>query len=309
MLTSDKFILIFTLMNNVSLSSGLKLGKKIQELIKIALEEDLGPGDITSNLVIPEMKKGQGVIIAKEKGVIAGLGVAKSVFKQVDPKLVFKPFVRDGAEVKKEDKVALIQGKVKSILVAERTALNFLSRLSGIATLTNDFVNKIKGTRVKLLDTRKTTPGLRLLEKYAVKIGGGENHRIGLYDMILIKDNHITSAGGISSALKKAQACKKGFRVEIETKNLKEVEETLNFKADKSLKVPEVDRIMLDNFSPKDLKKAVKLIRSKDKKVEIEASGRINLKNVRKIASSGVDYISVGALTHSVKPLDLSLIF
>ena len=255
MLTSDRFILIFTFMNNVCLSSRPKFGKKIQELIKIALEEDLGTGDITSNLIIPEMKTGQGVIIAKEKGVMAGLEVAKSVFKQVDPKLVFKPFVQDGAEVKKEDKVALIQGKVKSILAAERTALNFLARLSGIATLTKDFVKKTKGTKVKLLDTRKTTPGLRLLEKYAVKIGGGENHRIGLYDMILIKDNHITSAGGISSALKKVLMDKKGFKIEIETKNLKEVKESLNFK---------VDRIMLDNFKLKDLKKAVKLIRSKD---------------------------------------------
>lgn len=309
MLTSDRFILIFTSMNNVCLPSKPEFGKKIQELIKTALEEDLGTGDITSNLIIPEMKKGQGVIIAKVKGVMAGLDVAKSVFKQVDPKLVFKPFVRDGAEVKKEDKVALIQGKVKSILVAERTALNFLSRLSGIATLTKDFVKKTKGTKVKLLDTRKTTPGLRLLEKYAVKIGGGENHRIGLYDMILVKDNHITSAGGISSALKKVLMDKKGFKIEIETKNLKEVKESLSFKADKSPTARRVDRIMLDNFKLKDLKKAVLLIRSKDKKVEIEASGRVNLKNVRKIALSGVDYISVGALTHSVKPLDLSLIF
>ncbi|MCJ7498223.1 MAG: carboxylating nicotinate-nucleotide diphosphorylase [candidate division Zixibacteria bacterium] len=296
-------------MNKVDPSYLYKFGEKIQELIKIALEEDLGTGDITSNLIIPEMKKGQGVIIAKEKGIIAGLEVAKSVFKQVDPKLVFKPFVQDGAEVKKEDKVALIQGKVKSILTAERTALNFLSRLSGIATLTKDFVKKTKGTKVKLLDTRKTTPGLRLLEKYAVKIGGGENHRIGLYDMILIKDNHITSAGGISSALKKVLMDKKELKIEIETKNLKEVKESLNFKADKSHTARRVNRIMLDNFKLKDLKKAVKLIRSKDKKVEIEASGRVNLKNVRKIALSGVDYISVGALTHSVKPLDLSLIF
>jgi len=300
MLTSDRFILIFTSMNNVCLPSRPKFGKKIQELIKIALEEDLGTGDITSNLIIPEEQKGQGVIIAKEKGLIAGIEVAKSVFKQIDPKLVFKPFVQDGAKVKKEDKVALIQGKVKSILAAERTALNFLARLSGIATLTKDFVKKTKGTKVKLLDTRKTTPGLRLLEKYAVKIGGGENHRIGLYDMILVKDNHITSAGGISSALKKVLMDKKGFKIEVETKNLKEVKESLNFK---------VNRIMLDNFKLKDLKKAVLLIRSKDKKVEIEASGRVNLENVRKIALSGVDYISVGALTHSVKPLDLSLDF
>jgi nicotinate-nucleotide pyrophosphorylase (carboxylating) len=273
--------------------------QKIQKVVKTALKEDLGKGDITSELIIPEKRKGMGFIIAKEKGIIAGLEVAKSVFKQVDPGLVFKPLVSDGDKVRPGQKVALIQGKVKSILAGERTALNFLQRLSGIATLTGEFVRRIRGTRAKILDTRKTTPGLRLLEKYAVKKGGGKNHRQGLYDMILIKDNHIEAAGSIPLAIRKALRNKKGLKIEVETRNFEEVKEALNFK---------IDRIMLDNFKPEDLKKAVKLIRSKNKKVEIEASGRVNLKNVRKIALSGVDFISVGALTHSAKALDLSLL-
>ena len=291
-MTSRRIILIFTPMRK----SGFQ---KIQEIVRIALEEDLGKGDITSELIIPEKQKGMGFIIAKEKGIITGLEVAKSVFKQVDPGLVFKPLVSDGDKMGPNQKVALIRGKAKSILAGERTALNFLQRLSGIATLTGEFVRRIRGTRAKILDTRKTTPGLRLLEKYAVKKGGGKNHRQGLYDMILIKDNHIQSAGSISLAIRKALRNKKGLKIEVETKNLKEIKKALNFK---------IDRIMLDNFKPEDLKKAVKLIRSKNKNVEIEASGRVNLKNVRRIALSGVDYISVGALTHSAKALDLSLL-
>jgi len=273
--------------------------QKIQKIVKIALEEDLGSGDITSNLTIPEKQKGEGFIVAREKGLIAGLEVVKSVFKQVDPGLMFKPLVSDGDKVRPGQRVALIRGKVKSILAGERTALNFLQRLSGIATLTGEFVGKIRGTRAKILDTRKTTPGLRLLEKYAVKKGGGKNHRQGLYDMILIKDNHIKAAGSISAAIGKALRNKKGLKIEVETRNFGEVKEALNFK---------IDRIMLDNFKPEDLRRAVRLIRSKNKKVEIEASGRVNLKNIRKIALSGVDYISVGALTHSAKALDFSLL-
>jgi nicotinate-nucleotide pyrophosphorylase (carboxylating) len=273
--------------------------QKIKKIIKTALEEDLGSGDITTNLTIPEKQKGKGFIIAKEEGIIAGLDVAKLVFKQIDSGLAFKSLMRDGVKVRPGQKVALIQGKVKSILAGERSALNFLQRLSGIATLTNEFVRKIKGTSAKILDTRKTTPGLRLLEKYAVKKGGGENHRRGLYDMILIKNNHIQAAGSISPAIRKALRNRKGLKIEVETKNFEEINEVLNLK---------IDRIMLDNFKPENLKKTVKLIRSKNKKVEIEASGRVNLKNVRKIALSGVDYISVGALTHSAKALDLSLL-
>ena len=292
MLTSRRFILTFTFMKKSEF-------QKIQEIVKIALEEDLGKGDITSELIIPEKQKGMGFIIAKEKGIITGLEVAKSVFKQVDPGLVFKPLVSDGDKMGPNQKVALIRGKAKSILAGERTALNFLQRLSGIATLTGEFVRRIRGTRAKILDTRKTTPGLRLLEKYAVKKGGGKNHRQGLYDMILIKDNHIEAAGSIPLAIRKALRNKKGLKIEVETRNFGEVKEALNFK---------IDRIMLDNFKPEDLKKAVRLIRSKNKKVEIEASGRVNLKNIRKIALSGVDYISVGALTHSAEALDFSLV-
>lgn len=284
--------IIFILMKKIEIEKNIKI-------VKAALKEDLGTGDITSNLTIPQDQKGAGIIIAKQKGVIAGLDVARIVFKQYDPNLTFKSLVSDGAEVRANQKVASIRGRIKSILATERTALNFLQRLSGIATLTKEYLKKIKGTKAKVLDTRKTTPGMRFLEKYAVRKGGGENHRQGLYDMILIKDNHIKSAGSISSALKKAKKGKRGFQIEVETKNLKEVKEVLNFKP---------DRIMLDNFKLKDLKKALKLIRSKDKKVKIEASGQVNLKNVRKIALSGVNYISVGALTHSAKALDLSLI-
>ena len=273
--------------------------QKIEKIVKIALKEDLGFGDITSDLIISEKQKGKGFIIAKEKGIIAGLEVAKSVFEEVDAGLMFKFLISDGDKVRPGLKVALIQGKTKSILAGERTALNFLQRLSGIATLTNKFVRKTEGTSTKILDTRKTTPGLRFLERDAVKKGGGENHRQGLYDMILIKDNHIQAAGSISSAIKKALRNRRGLKIEVETKNLKEIKEALNFK---------IDRIMLDNFKPENLKKAVKLIRSKNKKVEIEASGRVNLKNVRKIALSGVDYISVGALTHSARALDFSLL-
>lgn len=273
--------------------------QEIQKIVKNALKEDLGKGDITSNLIIPDTQKGEGIILAKEKGIIAGLEVAKLVFRQVDPKLVFKSLVKDGTEVMPNQRIASVKGRVKTILMAERTALNFLQRLSGIATLTNQYVIKVKGIKVKILDTRKTTPGLRILEKYAVRKGGGENHRQGLYDMILIKDNHIQSAGSIFSATKKVLEKRRSLKIEVETKNQKEVKEASNFK---------IDRIMLDNFKLRDLKKAVQLIRKKNKKIEIEASGQVTLKNVRAIALTGVDYISIGSLTHSAKALDLCLI-
>jgi len=271
----------------------------LKRIVSLALKEDLGKGDVTSNLIISKEQKGEGVIISKEKGVIAGLELAKIVFKQVDPELAFKSYVKDGTEVKLNQQLCSVKGRVKSILSAERTALNFLQRLSGITTLTREYMKKIKGTKVKILDTRKTTPALRTLEKYAVRAGGGENHRHGLYDMILIKDNHIKSAGSISSAIELALKGKKRFKIEIETKNLNEVREVLNYR---------INRIMLDNFNLKDLKKAVRLIRSKDKKVEIEASGQVNLKNVKDFALCGMDFISIGALTHSAKAIDISLI-
>ncbi len=273
--------------------------KAIREVVNTALKEDIGSGDITSNTLIHKGQTGEGVIFAKEEGILAGIQIAKEVYKQVDPGISFTFLKRDGEKVKPKEKVARIKGKLRSILSGERTALNFLQSLSGIATLTSEFVKKTRGTKAQILDTRKTAPGLRILEKYAVRQGGGKNHRMGLYDMILIKDNHIQAAGGISSAIARAVRMKTGLKIEIETRNLKELKEALNFK---------VDRIMLDNFKVKELRKAVKLIRSKNKKAEIEASGNVNLRNVRKIASSGVDFISVGALTHSAKAMDFSLL-
>jgi nicotinate-nucleotide pyrophosphorylase (carboxylating) len=271
----------------------------IKHLMKLALSEDIGNGDITSEMLVANHLSGKAVIVAKQEGILAGLEVTEMVFLMVDPKISFRSLKKDGEMIKKRDKVAFVRGKVKSILSAERTALNFLQRLSGIATLTAKYVEKIEGTKAKILDTRKTTPGLRILEKYAVKIGGGENHRMGLFDMILIKENHIKAAGGILDAVKKARSkCRKKI-IEIEVGNLDEVKEAI-------LSTP--DWIMLDNMKIPDMKKAVRMIRSGSPNIKIEASGGINLKNVQRIAITGVDYISVGALTHSAPALDLSLI-
>jgi nicotinate-nucleotide pyrophosphorylase (carboxylating) len=206
---------------------------------------------------------------------------------------------RDGQKVRKGEKIASIEGKAKDILTAERTALNFLQRLSGIATMTSKYVEKTKRTKAKILDTRKTTPGLRTLEKQAVKAGGGQNHRMGLFDMFLIKENHIKAAGGITQAVKKAKSRRKKEKIEVEVRNPSELKEALQSKP---------DWIMLDNMSTEQMKKAVSIIRAVDPKIKIEASGNVNLKNVRKIALAGVDFISVGALTHSAPALDLSLI-
>jgi len=223
----------------------------------------------------------------------------------VNPAIVFNLLKQDGERIKKGEKVVLVQGKVKSILSAERTALNFLQRLSGIATFTAKYVEKIKGTKAKILDTRKTTPGLRVLEKYAVKAGGGENHRMGLFDMILIKENHIKAAGGISDAIKNARSKYRTKKIEVEVGNLSEVKEAIGSESAGSLGP---DWMMLDNMKIQQMKKAVRMIRSISPNIKIEASGGINLKNVRKIALTGVDFISVGALTHSAPALDLSLI-
>ncbi|MEO0114550.1 MAG: carboxylating nicotinate-nucleotide diphosphorylase [candidate division WOR-3 bacterium] len=269
-------------------------GKLIRDLIKIALKEDIGTGDITTKLVVPKKVKVKAVIIAKAKGILAGIDVAKQVFHAVDKTLRFTPMKRDGDRLRPNTIIASIQGKASSILIAERTALNFLQHLSGIATLTNQFVQAVKGTKVKILDTRKTIPGLRILEKYAVKVGGGENHRLGLYDMILIKSNHSKVAGSIVQAVNRVKAGnRRGLRFEVEAKNLDEVKTAL------ALNCP---MIMLDNMSIAEMRSAVKLGKAK-----FEASGGINLKNVRKIAQTGVDYISIGALTHSAKALDISL--
>jgi len=275
------------------------LDSNIKCLIQLALSEDIGRGDITSDALVEDILTGKAVIVAKDVGILAGLEVAKTVFQMVNPKIIFSSLIEDGEKIKKGDKVALIQGKVKSILSAERTVLNFLQRLSGIATLTSKYVEKVKGTKVKILDTRKTTPGLRILEKYAVKTGGGENHRMGLFDMILIKDNHIKAAGGISEAIKIAKSKYGKKTIEVEVRNLNEVKEAIESKP---------DWIMLDNMKIEDMKKAVRIIRSTNSHIKIEASGGVNLGNVRKIALTKVDFISVGALTHSAPALDLSLI-
>lgn len=271
----------------------------INEIIRRALDEDIHAGDVTTQAVISDSVLGKGKFLVKANGVIAGLNVAKNVFEMVDNRIDFEILIPDGGKVKEGYIAAQVEGKASSILTAERTALNFLQRMSGIATLTNTFVEKIKHTKAKILDTRKTVPGMRLLDKEAVRLGGGKNHRIGLFDMFLIKDNHIEIAGSITNAVndcRKFQGRKNSnLKIEVETKNLDEVKEALNCN---------VDIIMLDNFKTEMMKKAVTL---NNGKCLVEASGNINIENVKEVAETGVDFISVGALTHSVKALDISL--
>ena len=277
-----------------------------RQLIMSALQEDVRKGDITTNLIIPQNTKGKGIIIAKEDGVLAGIKIVEQVFKILDPKIKFKYLVNDGESFKKGATICRFEGKLSAILTGERTALNFLARLSGIATLTSKFVEKVKGTKVKILDTRKTTPLLRELEKYAVKCGGGHNHRMGLWDMILIKDNHIKAAGGIKEAMSKIKYQNSNTKIEIEVKNLRELDE--------ALKCP-IDIIMLDNMSIKEIKSCRDTIyrvrrnvgTNSIRAIKIEVSGGVNLNNVCQIAKTGVDYISVGALTHSAPGIDFSL--
>lgn len=275
------------------------MDKSILKTISTALKEDVKNGDITTKATISKSKKSVGKFLVKADGIIAGLEIAKAVFKSIDPKIKFELKINDGSKVKYGDIAAIVSGRAQSLLTAERTALNFLQRMSGIATSANNYSEKVKHTKAKVIDTRKTVPGLRTLDKLAVKLGGCSNHRIGLYDMFLVKDNHIEVAGSISKAV---EACVKynkkhrtKFKIEVETKNLNEVEEALTTKA---------DIIMLDNFEIDEMKKAVKIINGKCK---VEASGGVNLDTVKTIAETGVDFISVGALTHSVKALDISL--
>ena len=272
----------------------------IHQFIKNALAEDMGDGDHTSLACIPATAKGKAQLLVKQKGIVAGVELAVLIFKEVDKSLKVKVGIKDGQKVKKGDIVLTVEGSSRSILLAERLVLNCMQRMSGIATYTNELVKLCKGTQCKVIDTRKTTPTIRGLEKWAVVIGGGANHRIGLYDMILIKDNHIDYAGGIKQAIDSANAYlkkkNKKLNIEVETRSLEEVKQ--------ALAVGKIHRIMLDNFTPKDLEKAVKLI---NKKYETEASGGITEKTIRSFAKTGVDFISVGALTHSIKSLDLSL--
>ncbi len=270
----------------------------VKEIIKKALEEDLGNGDITTEATIPNDKSATGEFLVKGDGVITGLTVAAEVFKQVDKEVKFELLFTDGDQAKKGDIVARVSGKARSLLVAERTALNFLQRMSGIATATRECVDAIAHTKAKILDTRKTAPGLRLLDKMAVRIGGGENHRMGLFDMFLVKENHIAVAGSIAKAVAACLAYKKAnnldAKIEVETENLDQVEEAV---------ASGVDWVMFDNFNVSEMKKAVELVHGR---VKTEASGGMHVQNVKDIAETGVDYISVGALTHSVKALDIS---
>lgn len=274
--------------------------QSIENFIKNALAEDLGDGDHTSLSTIPENTQGRAKLLIKEKGILAGVELAVDIFKYIDKDLKIEVLMQDGDAVEYGDIALTVSGSTHSILVAERLVLNCMQRMSGIATKTNFVVNLLKNTTTQVLDTRKTTPGLRFLEKWAVKIGGGVNHRIGLYDMILIKDNHVDYAGGIENAINSAKKYladnNKQLEIEIEVRNLEEL--------NKVIAVGGIDRIMLDNFSFYDLKTAVKTI---DHRFKTEASGGITEKNVLEYAACGVDFISMGALTHSVKSLDVSL--
>ena len=272
----------------------------IDEIIERTLQEDLGDGDHTSLATIPEGSTGKARLIIKDDGILCGVPVAEKVFARVDPGLALEIFIRDGSAVEKGNIVLSVEGNARSILAAERTVLNFMQRLSGIATYTHRMVKAIEGTSAKILDTRKTTPLLRELEKYAVRTGGAANHRKGLYDMILIKDNHVDYASGILNAIRSAneylaQTGRK-LKIEIEVRNFTELIEVVNHGG--------VDRIMLDNFTPEDAATAVKLIEGR---YETEASGGIQLGNIRQYALAGVDFISVGGLTHRFSSLDMSL--
>ncbi|WP_334075523.1 MULTISPECIES: carboxylating nicotinate-nucleotide diphosphorylase [Paenibacillus] len=269
------------------------------ESIRLWLKEDVGSGDVTTGVTIPSGHQSKGIIHAKESGVIAGMPVAQLVFEVVDPMLAFTPLVQDGQHVEKGAVLAEVEGSTHSILTGERLALNLLQRLSGIATRTRSFVDALEGLPVRLVDTRKTTPGHRMLEKYAVRTGGGANHRFGLYDAVMIKDNHIKGAGGIAQAVSRARKnIPHTMTIEVEAESLEQVEEALQAGA---------DIIMLDNMGPDLMKEAVRRIKVIAPHVKTEASGNVNLQTVRRIAESGVDVISVGRLTYSFENLDISL--
>lgn len=270
----------------------------IDDLLNLAFAEDIGDGDHTTLSTIPADEMGKQHLLIKEPGILAGVEIARKVFNKFDPSLKMTVFMNDGDEVKPGDVAFVVEGPVRSLLQTERTMLNIMQRMSGIATTTHKYQSRLEGLKTKVLDTRKTTPGMRLLEKEAVKIGGGCNHRIGLFDMILIKDNHVDFAGGIPQAVKAAKEyCKtngKDLKIELEVRNTEEIKQALE---------AGVDRIMLDNFTPERTREAVELINGQ---TEIESSGGITLDTLRAYGEAGVDFISVGALTHSVKGLDMS---
>ena len=272
----------------------------LEDFIKKAVREDIGDGDHTSLACIPTDARGKMQLLVKQKGIIAGVDIAREILKAFDKNILFTSSIKDGTLVSDGDVVFFVEGKVQTLLQAERLVLNVMQRMSGIATITQDYVKAIEGTHAKILDTRKTTPNMRFLEKEAVKIGGGNNHRFGLFDMIMIKDNHVDFSGGIEKAvgnvkhyLKKHS---KSLKIELEVRDFLELNEALSLKG--------IDRLMLDNFSVEDTKKAVRIV---DGQLELESSGGITIDTIRSYAETGVDYISVGALTHQIKSLDLSL--
>lgn len=271
----------------------------IDELLDLSFAEDVGDGDHTTLSTIPADAMGRSRLIIKQKGILSGVEIARKVLSKVDPSIRMEVLIKDGSEVDKGDIAFIAEGPVRSLLIAERTMLNIMQRMSGVATMTRRYQDELKGLHTRVLDTRKTTPGMRILEKEAVKTGGGTNHRIGLFDMILIKDNHIDFAGGIEKAIDRArQYCKdncKDLKIEVEVRSLDDIRQVMEHGG--------VDRIMFDNFTPELTKEAVKLV---DGKYETESSGGITLENLRAYGEAGVDFISVGALTHSVKGLDMS---
>ena len=271
----------------------------IDELIDLAFAEDIGDGDHTTLCCIADTAMGKSRLLIKEPGILAGVEIARKIFHRFDPDLKMTVYIEDGTAVKPGDVAFVVEGRVQSLLQTERLMLNVMQRMSGIATMTHRYVKKLEGLHTRILDTRKTTPGMRMLEKEAVKIGGGVNHRIGLFDMILLKDNHVDFAGGIENAISRChdylKAKGKDLKIEIEVRNLDELKEVM--------RVGGVDRIMLDNFSPELTREAVKIVGGK---YEIESSGGITFDTIRDYAESGVDFVSVGALTHSVKGLDMS---
>lgn len=270
----------------------------IRDILERAFREDMPMGDITTDYTVPENNVSAAALVAKQDGVIAGLEICMEAFRMLDPDVKLQPLVKDGDFVEKGEKLLLVEGKSRALLKAERTALNLLQRLSGIASETRKYVDRIAGYKAKVVDTRKTTPGLRLLEKYAVRVGGGTNHRFSLSDGVLIKDNHIKAAGGIKQAVEAVRtAIPHTVKIEVETENLEQVQEALSCG---------VDIIMLDNMPPELMEKAVKLI---DGRAITEASGNVSLANIKDVAASGVDIISIGAITHSVKAMDISMKF
>jgi nicotinate-nucleotide pyrophosphorylase (carboxylating) len=282
-------------MGKESFLNQISLSEEILDIIRRALKEDIGSGDVTSNSIIPADAYMNGEIIAKQNGIVAGLDVARATFEILDSRIQFRAKVSEGSPVETSQTLATIYGPARALLTAERTALNFLGRMSGIATLTRRFVDAVAGTKAVVLDTRKTVPGLRTLDKLAVKRGGGQNHRIGLYDMILIKDNHIDFAGSLTEAVRRARYANMGLEIEVEARTLDDVREALELG---------VERILLDNMTLATMSEAVALSAGRAK---LEASGNVTLETVRQVAETGVDYISTGTLTHSVTVFDVSL--